>query len=301
MREFLQVPVIRWRNAIMPGEKTEENGAKVNDDPVTGTPVVAAAAAAAAAADGPEKPAIPQEGGWKGAVKVIRRSFDDGALELVYQSYCQRCRESDLDCFFLTGFLIAVHTAVGLSLEQQHEPVLQVLAGAAVSVVLAVAMASLGFYVRHRKRTGQTGRLMESGGGSEEPGGGADRLTYVAWIVANVLILAVFVATPPWDRGSRALTWLLLVNFLTCITLPLRLRVCSALTISSSLVFVVLSAWTRLNPDEMHPFDISNGTRSSADNSSIPAPPSGNAPDFRQQVGQYFLIGAMLLRFLLKR
>ena len=253
----------------MPGdEKIDENGAKV-------TSVEKRTSFDAA-----------RETAWKGAVKVVRRSFDDGALEQVYQSYCQRCRESDLDCFFLTGCLIAVHTAVGLSLEQETASLLdsgpRALAGAALSVVVAVAMASLGFYVRHRKqRAKRTDRLLESGG-EPEAHGQADRLTYVAWTVANVLILAVLVAMPQWDSGSRALTWLLLVNFLTCITLPLRLRVCSALTVSASLIFVVLSACLTIQaPEEAAKLlDELNNTQSF--NDSLPAVPF--APSFRQQV-----------------
>lgn len=247
-------------------EKIEESGAGVTRDGTDGTDAARRSA-------------------WGGAVKVMRRSFDDGALEQVYQSYCQRCRESDLDCFFLTGCLIAVHTAVGLSLEQDAQSPLEsgprALAGAAVSVVVALAMASLGFYVRHRKRAKRTDGPLESGGEPEAPGQ-PDRLTFVAWLVANVLILAVLVAAPACHAGSRALTWLLLVNFLTCITLPLRLRVCSALTVCASLAFVALSACVALEPDDAaRALDAANGTRP-VRNDSLPAAPF--APSFHQQV-----------------
>ncbi|EFX83689.1 hypothetical protein DAPPUDRAFT_100369 [Daphnia pulex] len=90
---------------------------------------------------------------WTVGTKVIHRAFDDIALEELYQNYCQRSRESDLDCFFLTGCLVAVHSAVSFSLKQQDQTLQsRVLIGAGVSSVVAVAQASLGFYIRGRKK-----------------------------------------------------------------------------------------------------------------------------------------------------
>ena len=188
--------------------------------------------------------------GWTIGTKVIRRAFDDQALEELYQRYCQRSKESDLDCFFLTGCLVAVHTAVSLSLKQQAADAFQpfVLVCAGVSSVVAVAQASLGFYIRGRKKAANDEAAL--GGGQVTAAAAAaavtstGRLTYAAWLLANVLILGLLAVVPSFDHGTRALTWLLLVNFLTCVTLPIRLRVCLLLTSAASLLFLVVSAFT---------------------------------------------------------
>ena len=186
---------------------------------------------------------------WTIGTKVIHRAFDDIALEELYQKYCQRSRESDLDCFFLTGCLVAVHSAVSFSLKQQDQDLQsRVLIGAGVSSVVAVAQASLGFYIRGRKKMKNPA---EDDGGHQQAAAAAaavvtstSRLTYAAWLLANVLILGLLAVIPSSDQSTRALTWLLLINFLTCVTLPLRLRVCLLLTSITSLLFLVVSAFT---------------------------------------------------------
>lgn len=192
---------------------------------------------AGVANDGRSLEPVAGRDGWAifGA-KVIRRAFDDQTVEELYLKYVQRSRESDLDCFFLTGCLVAVHTAVSLSLKQQQDDESRILVCAGVSSVVAVAQASLGFYIRSRKTS--------SDGDDEELGQQATavtgRLTYASWLLANMLILGLQAAVP----SQNALAWLLLVNFLTCVTLPLRLRVCLLLTSAASLIFLIASAFT---------------------------------------------------------
>ncbi|KAI9551671.1 hypothetical protein GHT06_022007 [Daphnia sinensis] len=187
---------------------------------------------------------------WTIGTKVIHRAFDDVALEELYQKYCQRSRESDLDCFFLTGCLVAVHSAISFSLKQpEQELQSRVLVGAGVSSVVAVAQASLGFYIRGRKKKNSAVDQGVDGGGHQQATAAAivtstGRLTYAAWLLANVLILGLLAVVPSSDQGTRALTWLLLINFLTCVTLPLRLRVCLFLTSIVSLLFLAVSAFT---------------------------------------------------------
>lgn len=222
--------------------------------------------------------------------KVICRAFDDLALEDLYLNYCQRWRESDLDCFFLTGCLVAVHTAVSLTLKQlgnngqdvldksnylmvngsndplspevdqisndQSDGSVGILICASVSSVVAVAQASLGFYIRGRNNKAVAGgprssssSLVQGLGDHQQAANHlTGRLTYAAWLLANVLILGLLALIPSsWttdDPGSaRALTWLLLVNFLTFVTLPLRLRVCLCLTGIASFIFLLVSAF----------------------------------------------------------
>lgn len=170
--------------------------------------------------------------------RVIRRAFDDPKLEEAYQAFIQRSKASDLDCFFLTGCLVAVHATVTLSLEQNQtttaaSPQVNVLVSAGFSSIVAIAMASLGFYIRSRNHKAVTVDPTPA------PVIVTDRLLYAAWLLANVLILAQLVFVPT----SWALTWLLLVNFLTCITLSVRLRICLLLTTGSSLLFLALSLW----------------------------------------------------------
>lgn len=194
--------------------------------------------------------------------KVIHRAFDDMALEELYQKYCQRSRESDLDCFFLTGCLVAVHSAVSFSLKQQDsDQQSRVLIGAGVSSVVAVAQASLGFYIRGRKKKKKNPADNDNGGHQQASSATAaaaavvtstGRLTYAAWLLANVLILGLLAVVPSSDQGSRALTWLLLINFLTCVTLPLRLRVCLFLTSITSLLFLIVSAFTSWDEAGIH-------------------------------------------------
>ena len=194
--------------------------------------------------------------------KVIHRAFDDMALEELYQKYCQRSRESDLDCFFLTGCLVAVHSAVSFSLKQQdQDQQSRVLIGAGVSSVVAVAQASLGFYIRGRKKKKKKNPADNDNGGHQQASSSATaaavvtstgRLTYAAWLLANVLILGLLAVVPSPDQGTRALTWLLLINFLTCVTLPLRLRVCLFLTSITSLLFLIVSAFTSWDEAGIH-------------------------------------------------
>lgn len=226
--------------------------------------------------------------------KIFRRVFDDQEVEELYQSYCQRSRESDLDCFFLTGCLVAVHAAVSFSLQQhrldRHQQLLldasdsggggqqleqqpdhdvagnvvdqqqqqpagpglvewPVLICAGVSSVVAVAQASLGFYIRGRKtmagRAGTVDQGLDSGAGQHHAPTAVTstigRLTYAAWLLANVLILALMAVVPSSNQST--FTWLLLVNFLTFVTLPLQLRVCLLLTSAASFIFLVLSVF----------------------------------------------------------
>jgi len=197
---------------------------------------------------------------WTIGTKVIHRAFDDTALEELYQNYCQRSRESDLDCFFLTGCLVAVHSAVSFSLKQQDQALQsRVLIGAGVSSVVAVAQASLGFYIRGRKKKNSAADRQEAidNGGHQQAAPAAvvtstGRLTYAAWLLANVLILGLLAVVPSSDQGTRALTWLLLINFLTCVTLPLRLRVCLFLTSITSLLFLAVSAFTSWDEAGIH-------------------------------------------------
>lgn len=226
--------------------------------------------------------------GWTSS-KVIRRAFGDRALEDLYLNYCQRSRESDLDCFFLTGCLVAVHTAVALSLKQlanfDQEFESRVLICAGVSSVVAVAQASLGFYIRGRKTVGNVlaaGEGLESANGAGHSGqqqaaNVTGRLTYTAWLLANVLILGLLALVPSPDQGTRALTWLLLVNFLTFVTLPLRLRVCLLLTSVASLLFLVVSAFNSWDvPVEM--------ASAPADASPLPSVTASSRPSLHQQV-----------------
>ena len=180
--------------------------------------------------------------------RVVSRAFEDKALEEAYQTYVQRSKSSDLDCFFLTGCLVAVHTAVCLSLEQQAittadptaPPHVGVLVSAGFSCIVALTMASLGFFIRSRKPSDPAAAAAAAGAASPRPAISiTDRLIFTAWLLANVLIVAQLVFVPI----SWALTWLLLFNFLTCITLSVRLRVCLLLTSSASLLFLALSIW----------------------------------------------------------
>lgn len=201
---------------------------------------------------------------WTVGTKVIHRAFDDIALEELYQNYCQRSRESDLDCFFLTGCLVAVHSAVSFSLKQQDQALQsRVLIGAGVSSVVAVAQASLGFYIRGRKKKKNSAAAATAGRQADQQAAAAaaaaaavvtstGRLTYASWLLANMLILGLLAFVPSSDQGSRALTWLLLINFLTCVTLPLRLRVCLFLTSITSLLFLAVSAFTSWDEAGIH-------------------------------------------------
>ncbi|XP_046444965.1 adenylate cyclase type 3-like [Daphnia pulex] len=200
---------------------------------------------------------------WTVGTKVIHRAFDDIALEELYQNYCQRSRESDLDCFFLTGCLVAVHSAVSFSLKQQDQALQsRVLIGAGVSSVVAVAQASLGFYIRGRKKKKNSAATATAGRQADQQAAAAaaaaavvtstGRLTYASWLLANMLILGLLAFVPSSDQGSRALTWLLLINFLTCVTLPLRLRVCLFLTSITSLLFLAVSAFTSWDEAGIH-------------------------------------------------
>ena len=65
-------------------------------------------------------------------------------------------------------------------------------------------------------------------------------MTYTAWLSANVLMLAILELAWP---SRTAVTWFLLVNFLTCITLPLRLSIYLTLTTAVGAVFLAVSAW----------------------------------------------------------
>lgn len=242
----------RWiGSAIMSSEMPPENKANSEQCRRSSLPMeTTTTTTIAVVVDGDDRPAAND--GRSVGTKVIRRAFDDQALEELYQKYCQRSKESDLDCFFLTGCLVAVHTAVSLSLKQQAADAFQplVLVCAGVSSVVAVAQASLGFYIRGRKKTAGDQATLDVGQPPAATTTAAaavtsiGRLTYTAWLLANVLILGLLAVVPTFDHGTRALTWLLLVNFLTCVTLPIRLRVCLLLTSAASLLFLVVSAFT---------------------------------------------------------
>ena len=164
-------------------------------------------------------------GCWLTFTRFVNRSFSDATLEELYQEYRQRTKASDLDCFFLTGCLVAVHSAVAISLDLQSGSQVKGLVCAGLSSLLAVAQAAMGFYTRSRRGRVTTGQTW---------------LTYTAWTLANLLIHGLLFLPVSADRP---LTWLLLVNFLTCVTLPLRLHWCFGLTFVSSSFFVLFSAF----------------------------------------------------------
>ena len=164
-------------------------------------------------------------------VLLFRRAFQDRSIEELYQRYCQHHKESDVDCFFVAACLIAIHSAVNVTCcpDDADVPLRSILL-ALVSAGVAVTQVLLGLCIRrwrqHRTERASTVVLTA---------------TYTAWLLVNIIILALLHFEPTVSQWS--LTWLLLVNFLTCVTLPIRLLTCLIFTTTTGLLFVVLSAW----------------------------------------------------------
>lgn len=164
-------------------------------------------------------------------VWLLRRVFDDQSTEELYQRYCQHHKELDADCFFVAAFLVAAHSAAGVCFSDAGSaPPWANVALSLAATVVAVAQVGLGLCVRHwrLRRTKTATQVVVTA-------------TYSAWLLVNVLVLCLL-ATPS-AVSHLALTWLVLINFLTCVTLPFRLLTCLVFTSTTGLLLVTLSAW----------------------------------------------------------
>ena len=145
--------------------------------------------------------------------------------EDVYQRYRQRDRQRHMDCFLACGALIGVHsgTSVLLSESSWASWVFATLCIAASAAALCAAAC----------RRNQRWPLV---------------ITYVGWLLVNSTVVGLAGFTQP---SRWMLTWLLLVNCLTSVTLPVRLPVCCALTFSTTAVFVATSATQNDAPQQV--------------------------------------------------
>ena len=165
---------------------------------------------------------------------LIRRFFSDQTVEQLYQKDRQRCKESHLDCFLTAVVLVAAHSTVSVSLtlsaaDDHDPPPWASIVLSAVSGTVALVQSCLCLRLRCWLRPTVAA---------------VQRLTCAAWLLANVLILSLLLLPHQARLGPAAppLTWLLLVNFLTCVTLPLRLLTCLVLAFVASVLFVTVSA-----------------------------------------------------------
>ena len=194
------------------------------------------------------------------ASKLIHGAFNDDSVEELYQRDCQQSKECDCDCFFAAVFLVAVHSVASVSLTSQSDHNRwQHLLLLILSSSVALLHTCLWLYVRfsnksqqqqQQQQQQQLRRRSSADSGDSIDGVRRSSMAYAAWLSANVLIVAIVQLAWP---SRVALTWFLLVNFLTCITLPLRLPTCLTLTSAVSVVFLAVSACNAWNAYDYQP------------------------------------------------
>ena len=167
--------------------------------------------------------------------------------EHLYQLYSQRRKLSDLDCFLVAACLVAAHNALSSWLLDQPAADQQwsaaVVSFAAVSSAAAAAQAALVVAIRWQLKW-----RAKRPPADPTPNKFVFVATYLAWfLVVGVILASIFLL---WTR-RWAVTWLLLINFLSITCLPLPLATCLSLTSSASLLFVAVSA--ALPNDQLDP------------------------------------------------
>lgn len=137
-------------------------------------------------------------------------SFDDPALEKLYQSYSVKQKRAGLECFLITAVLFDIYMLV--------VPNDQDLVTFGVISIFLLLNCSLLIWCKRG--------VQKCGVWSAVP--------HVAWHIANAQLLASLFLKKTKEMTSRDnLGWVLLLDYLIYVTLPLRLRYCVMLSMGT--------------------------------------------------------------------
>lgn len=139
--------------------------------------------------------------------------FSDPSLEHLYQSYSVKQKRGALQCFVLSAVLYDLYWLC-VPLGQDW------VARAVTLVFLVLNLALLGLSRRNCSRLWAA-------------------LPHVAWQLANVQILAHLFLQKHEVTGRTSLGWVLLLDYLLYVTLPLRLRYCVMLSLGTCSSYLV--------------------------------------------------------------
>jgi adenylate cyclase 3 len=148
--------------------------------------------------------------------------FADPSLEHLYQSYSVKQKRPALQCFLLAAILYDLYW---LGVPQGQD-----LSARAVTLLFLVLNAALLAWCRwsHRLWTA---------------------LPHLAWHLANLQVLAHLFLQKNEVTGRTSLGWVLLLDYLLYVTLPLRLRYCVMLSLGTCSCYLVAVEGLALRSD----------------------------------------------------
>lgn len=154
---------------------------------------------------------------------VSGSGFADPSLEHLYQSYSVKQKRPALQCFLLAAIL---YDAYWLVVPQSQD-----LASRGVTLLFLVANVALLAWCRWSRS-----RLWAA-------------LPHLAWHLANLQILAHLFLQKNEVTGRTSLGWVLLLDYLLYVTLPLRLRYCVMLSLGTCSSYLVAVEGLALRSD----------------------------------------------------
>lgn len=139
--------------------------------------------------------------------------FSDPSLEHLYQSYSVKQKRGALQCFLAAALLYDLYW---LAVPQTHD-----LVARCVTLVFAVLNLALLAWARVART-----RLWAA-------------LPHLAWQLANLQLLCHLFLQKNEVTGRASLGWVLLLDYLLYVTLPLRLRYCVMLSVGTCASYLV--------------------------------------------------------------
>ncbi|XP_031342492.1 adenylate cyclase type 3-like isoform X2 [Photinus pyralis] len=159
---------------------------------------------------------------------LLWNSFKDQALEKLYQAYCVKQKRAGLECFLITAILFDIYMITVPSGQDM-------IVFGTMSAFLVVNCCLLIWCKKGIER--QPLWLT---------------VPHVSWHIANAQLLASIFLKKNEVTSREGLGWVLLLDYLIYVTLPLRLRYCIMLSIGTCLSYLV--AVIGLPKSEIHLF-----------------------------------------------
>lgn len=142
-------------------------------------------------------------------------SFDDPSLEKLYQSYSVKQKRAGLECFLMTAVLFDIYMLVIPS--GQDLPVFWAMSSFLILNCCLLIWCKSG--------------VQKSAIWAAVP--------HVAWFIATVqLLVSLFLKRTSELTSRDSLGWMLLLDYLIYVTLPLRLRYCVMLSLGTCVCYV---------------------------------------------------------------
>ncbi|CAH0556773.1 unnamed protein product [Brassicogethes aeneus] len=153
-------------------------------------------------------------------------TFTDPSLERLYQSFSVKQKRAGLECFLITAILFDIYMIVVPSGQD-------ILIYSFMSAFLVTNLALLLWCKR-----GFESKLLWSA------------IPHVSWHVANAQVLAALFLKKNEVTSRDSLGWVLLLDYLIFVTLPLRLRYCVILSVGTCASYI--AAVIGLSKSDLH-------------------------------------------------